>query len=235
VMDPACRRVVESPRGRNLYHTRGQTMIRILIVDAHTVVRRGLRHIVSDEIDMTVVGEAQNIEEMLVVVRKEPCDVVVMEIAMPGVIGLEALKKLKEVLPQLPVLVLSAYPEDIYGVPALRLGASGYVSKSSAPEEMIRAIREVGTGRKYFSTLTEQRGAADPTSETGQPRHDLLSQRERQVLSMIARGKSIEEIADQLSLNNRTVRTYRTRILLKMAMKSDAELIHYAINNCLVV
>jgi two-component system, NarL family, invasion response regulator UvrY len=209
-------------------------MIRILIVDDHTVVRRGLKQIVSEETDMEVAGEARNAHEMLSLVRKQQCDVVVADISMPGRSGLDVLKELKQERPKLPVLVLSMHPEDQYAVRALKLGAAGYMTKESAPEELVKAIRKVVTGGRYVSPALAEKLALDLATETERPAHESLSEREHQVFCMIARGKTVKEIADELALSVKTISTYRTRILEKLAMKNNAEIIHYAISNKVV-
>jgi DNA-binding NarL/FixJ family response regulator len=209
-------------------------MIRILIVDDHTVVRRGLKQIVSEETDMEVTGEARNAYEMLTLVRKQQCDVVVADISMPGRSGLDVLKELKQERPKLPVLVLSMHPEDQYAVRALKLGAAGYMTKESAPEELVKAIRKVVTGGRYVSPALAEKLALDLTTESERPPHETLSEREHQVFCMIARGKTVKEIADELALSVKTISTYRTRILEKLAMKNNAEIIHYAISNKVV-
>ena len=166
--------------------------------------------------------------------RKERCDVVVMDISMPGGSGLDALKELKLECPTLPVLVLSMHPEDQYAVRTLKLGASGYLTKETAPEELVQAIRKVMTGGRYVSLSLAETLALDLAADTGRPSHETLSEREHQVFTMIGRGKTVKEIADELALSVKTISTYRTRILEKMAMKNNAELIHYAISNRLV-
>jgi two-component system, NarL family, invasion response regulator UvrY len=209
-------------------------MIRIIIVDDHTVVRRGLKQILSEESDMSVVGEAYNAQEMLALVRKQQCDVIVADISMPGRSGLDVLKELKQDRPKLPVLVLSMHPEDQYAVRALKLGASGYMTKESAPEELVKAIRKVVSGGRYVSPSLAEKLALDLAVDTDRSPHETLSEREHQVFTMIARGKTVKEIADELALSVKTISTYRTRILEKMGMKNNAELIHYAISNRLV-
>jgi len=209
-------------------------MIRILLVDDHGIVRRGLIQIVSGESDMTVVGEAQNAQDMLTFLRNQPCDVVVTDISMPGGTGLEALKELKREYPKLPVLVLSMHPEDQYGVRALKLGASGYMTKESAPEELVQAIRKVVTGGRYVSPSLAEQLVFEVTIDNGRPPDEVLSEREHQVLCLLASGKSVTQIADELTLSVKTISTYRMRILEKMGMKNNAELMHYAIRNGLV-
>jgi two-component system, NarL family, invasion response regulator UvrY len=209
-------------------------MIRILIVDDHGVVRRGLIQIVSEESDMTVVGEAQNAQAMLTFLRNQPCDVVVTDISMPGGTALDVLKELKREYPRLPVLVLSMHPEDQYGVQALKLGASGYMTKESAPEELVHAIRKVVVGGRYVSPSLAEQLVFDVSTDTGRPPDEVLSEREHQVLCLLASGKSVTQIADELALSVKTISTYRVRILEKMGMKNNAELMHYAISNRLV-
>jgi DNA-binding NarL/FixJ family response regulator len=209
-------------------------MIRILIVDDHGIVRRGLIQIVSGESDMAVVGEAENAHDMLTFLRNQPCDVVVTDISMPGGTALEALKELKRECPKLPVLVLSMHPEDQYGVRALKLGASGYMTKESAPEELVQAIRKVVAGGRYVSPSLAEQLVFEVATDTGRPPDEVLSERERQVLCLLASGKSVTQIADELALSVKTISTYRMRILEKMGMKNNAELMHYAIRNRLV-
>jgi two-component system, NarL family, invasion response regulator UvrY len=209
-------------------------MIRIIIADDHIIVCRGLVQIVDDEGDMTVVGEAHDAEELLALVRKVPCDVVVTDISMPGKSGLDALKELKQEWPDLPVLVLSMHPEDQFAARALRMGASGYLTKESVAEELGRAIRKLVTGGTYVRPSFAAKLVSDLATDTGQPLHNILSQREHQVLCLIGSGMSVRRIAHELSVGVKTIRTYRVRILKKMTMKNNAELMHYAISKGLV-
>lgn len=209
-------------------------MIRILVADDHTVVRCGLRQIVSEESDMTVTGEACDSQELVALIREKPCDVLVLDISMPGRSGLEVLKDVKQEYPTLPILVLSVHPEDQYAVRTLKLGASGYLTKDSAPEELVHAIRKVLGGRKYVSPALAEKLATNLITDSGRPPYETLSERERQVLCMIASGKSITEISDELAISVKTVSTYRTRVLEKMNMRNNAELTHYAIASRLV-
>jgi two-component system, NarL family, invasion response regulator UvrY len=204
-------------------------MIRIILVDDHPVVRRGLRDLVAEADDITVVGEAPDSEEMLTLLRTQDCDVLVMDISMPGRSGLEALKDVKQEHPGLPVLMLSMYPEDQYGVRALKLGASGYLTKGSAAEELVGAIRKVVTGRRYVSTCLAERLALNLAIDTARPLHELLSLRERQVLCMLATGKTLTKIGRELGLSVQTISTYRTRIMEKMGMENNEQIVHYAI------
>ena len=209
-------------------------MIRILIADDHAVVHRGLKQIVDEEHDMAMVGHAHNGQELLTLVRKQPCDVVVLDISMPGRSGLDLLKDVKQERPTLPVLMLSMHSEDQYAVRALKVGAAGYLTKESAPEELVKAIRKVVTGGRYVSQSLAEQLAVDIGADTERPLHETLSDREHQVLCLIASGKSVTDIGAELSLSVKTISTYRARILEKMNMKNNAELTHYAIQNRLV-
>jgi two-component system invasion response regulator UvrY len=209
-------------------------MIRILIADDHRIVREGLKQILAETPDMTVVDEASNGQEVLGKVWEGDYDVVLLDISMPGRSGLDILKQLKNERPKLAVLVLSMYSEEQYAMRALRAGASGYMTKESAPDELIEAIRKVSTGRKYISATVAEKLAISLEANDERPAHESLSDREYQVMCMIASGKTIKTIADELSLSVKTVSTYRTRILEKMRMKNNAELTHYSIQNRLV-
>lgn len=209
-------------------------MIRIIIADDHIIVCRGLRQIVAGEADMSVVGEAHNAEELVALVREQPCDVVVTDISMPGRTGLEAMEELKRERPRMPFLVLSMHPDDQYALRALKLGASGYLTKEGASEELVRAIRTVVTGGTYVRPSIAARLVSTLATDPGRPRHETLTERERQLLYMLASGKSIGKISQELSVNPRTVRSWRDRILEKMSMRNNAELIHYAISHGLV-
>jgi len=208
--------------------------MKILIADDHAVVRRGLKQILSEEPDMLLVGEAPNGSEALNLIREQDWDVVVLDINMPGQSGLDILKELKSVRPRLPVLILSIHPEDQYAVRALKAGASGYLTKESAPEELVKAIRKVSRGGRYISPSLAEKLAIglDPRSE--KPLQDVLSDREFWVMRRIASGKTVSEIAQELSLSVKTISTYRARILEKLGMKTNAEMIHFAIKNRLV-
>jgi two-component system, NarL family, invasion response regulator UvrY len=213
---------------------KGVFMLRILIADDHPIVRQGLKQILSEESDMGVFGEAQNSQEVLELVQKQDWDIVILDITMPGRGGIDVLKELKHQYPKLPLLILSMHPEDQYAVRALKAGAGGYLTKESAQEELIKAIRKVVRGGKYISSTLAEKLAFDLETETEKPLHETLSDREHQVLLMIASGKTVSEIAEELSLSVKTIDTYRARILEKMKMKTNAELTHYAIKNLLV-
>jgi DNA-binding NarL/FixJ family response regulator len=209
-------------------------MVKILIADDHPIVRKGLKEILAEHPDMKVLGEAQNSQEVLNLIRKENWDVVVLDITMPGRDGLDVLKDMKKVRPKLPVLVLSIHPEEQYGVRALKAGASGYLTKESAPDRLVSAIRKILERGKYVSPSLAEKLAFDLERDTDRLPHEGLSDREYQVLALIASGKPVGEIGRELSLSAKTISTYRSRILGKMGMKNNAELIQYAIRNKLV-
>lgn len=209
-------------------------MIRILIADDHAIVREGLKQILAETTDMIVVDEASTGQEVLNKLSKTDCDVVLLDISMPGRSGLDILKQLKGERPKLPVLILSMYSEEQYAMRSLRAGASGYMTKESAPDELIQAIRKVSMGRKYISPSVAEKLAFNLEPGSERPPHEILSDREYQVMCLIASGKAVREIAEDLSLSVKTISTYRARILEKMSMKSNAALTHYAIQNRLV-
>ena len=209
-------------------------MIKILIADDHPIVRQGLKQILLEEFERPVLGEAQNCQEVLELVQKQDWDVVVLDISMPGRGGLEVLKELKQARPKLPVLILSLHPEDQYAVRALRAGAAGYMTKEVAPEELVKTIKKIREGGKYVSPTLAEKIAFDLEKETGNLLHETLSDREYQVMMLIASGKKLSEIAEELSLSVKTIGTYRTRILEKMKMKTNAELTFYAVRHQLI-
>jgi two-component system invasion response regulator UvrY len=209
-------------------------MIRILIADDHPIVRAGLKQILADASDIEVAAEADDGHELLKRIRKGGIDVALLDISMPGLTGLDALKQIKVENPNLPILVLSMHPEDQYGIRVLKAGAAGYLMKSAAPDQLIGAIRKVQRGGRYVSPSLAEKIAFDlQTGASGLP-HETLSDREYQVLCMIASGKTVKQIAAELALSEKTVSTYRARILEKMNMKSNSELTHYAIKLDLV-
>jgi len=207
--------------------------IRLLIGDDHAIVREGLKQIIEDTVDLEVVAEAASGGAVLDAVRKNSYDVIVLDISLPDQSGLDILKQIKHIKPDLPVLMLSIHPEELYAVRVLRAGAAGYITKRSAPGELVTAIRTVAQGRKYItSSLAEH--LAQQFDDITQPPHELLSDREYQVMIGIANGKSVSEIANDLSLSVNTISTYRSRILEKMRLKNNADIIHYAIQYGLV-
>jgi two-component system, NarL family, invasion response regulator UvrY len=209
-------------------------LIKVLIADDHAVVRQGLKQILAETNDLVVGGEATNTQEVLDKIRESEYDVIVLDITMPGRGGLDILREVKHERPKLPILILSMHSEDQFAVRALKAGASGYMSKESAPELLVKAIRKVHAGGKYISPSLAEKLAFDLESDSERPPHEKLSDREFQVMCMIASGKTVKEIADKLSLSVKTISTYRARILDKMKMKTNAEVTHYAIRNELV-
>lgn len=209
-------------------------MIKILIADDHTMFREGLKHILAEYPDLVVADEANNGQEVLDKIWKNNYDMVLLDITIPGMTGLEALKQLKNDKPKLPVLILSMHPEEQYAIRVLRAGASGYLTKESAPDELITAIRKISQGRKYITPSLAERLASEFEADSEKPLHDILSDREYQVLRMIAAGKTVKHIAKELSLSIKTVSTYRTRIMEKMKMKTNAEVMHYVIKHQLL-
>jgi two-component system, NarL family, invasion response regulator UvrY len=201
----------------------------ILIVDDHPVVRRGVRQILEEAFRGSVIGEAENASGALDLLRSRSWDVVVLDITIPPRSGLDLLKEIKRDRPFLPVLVLSIHPEDQYAVRALRAGASGYMTKESAPQELVKALRKIRKGGVYVSPSLAE-GLAGRLKPSGErPPHELLSDREYQVLCLIAAGRTVNEIAAALCLSPKTIATFRSRIRLKMGMKRTADLIRYAI------
>jgi DNA-binding NarL/FixJ family response regulator len=209
-------------------------MIRTLIADDHAVVRMGLRQVLSQAGDITVAAEAGTGQEVLDVVRTKHIDVVILDLSMPGGMGMEVLNKLKRDHPDLPVIVLSMHSEDQYGVLALKAGASGYVTKESAADHLVAAIRKAVAGGKYVSQSLAERLATDLETGTDRPPHERLSEREFQVMRFIAAGKTVTEISQTLGLSSKTVSTYRARVLEKMRMEKNAQLTHYAIKQGLL-
>ena len=208
--------------------------IKILIADDHAIVREGLKQIVAEEKDILVAGEAENASSLMELLAREKWSLVVLDINMPGKSGLEALKDIKLQYPDLPVLILSMFSEDQYGLRAIKAGASGYLKKVSAPTELVVAIKKIVSGGKYINQSLAEK-LAEKFDETGKASlHEKLSDREYQIMCNIALGKSAEEIAQELSLSINTVYTYRNRILEKMSMKSNVELTQYVFSNKLV-
>jgi len=208
--------------------------IRILIADDHPIVRAGFKLVISDTQDMTVADEAGNGQEVLNLIRKKDYDIVLLDISMPGRNGLEVLKDLKAEKPKLPVMILSIYPEEQYAVRALRAGASGYMTKASAPNELIAAIRKISQGGKYISASLAEKLTEYLDEDANKPLHEKLSDREYQVMLLIASGKTVSDIADELCLSVKTVSTYRSHIIDKMRLKNNAEITLYAVQNNLI-
>ncbi|HEX9922639.1 MAG TPA: response regulator transcription factor [Anaerolineae bacterium] len=209
-------------------------MIRVLIADDHPIVRQGLRQILSEIPDMEVAGEAANAQETLDQVRTGEWDVLVLDITMPDRSGFDILKELKHEQPHLPVLILSIHAEEQLAVRVLKVGASGYLTKENAPGELVKAIRKVMEGGKYISLELAETLAVGLDMVSDRPRYKALSDREFQVMQMMASGKTLAEIAEELSLSAKTVSTYRTRLMEKMKLKTNAEIIRYAIEHGLI-
>ncbi len=209
-------------------------MLKILIADDHTVVRRGLRQILLDEFPSAVIEEVADAEELIKKVMLAKWDVVVSDLSMPGRSGLDALQQIKLSHPELPVLILSIHPEEQYALRALKSGASGYLSKDTAPDELVKAVQKVLLEKKYISQAIAEKLANTFSSDTSIQPHESLSDREFDVMKLLANGKSVSEIAEMLSLSVTTVSTYRARIMVKMNLKSNSDLTKYAIENNLL-
>jgi two-component system invasion response regulator UvrY len=209
-------------------------MINVLIADDHVLIREGLKKILKGQPDMVLAGEAGNAQELFEQLKKLNVDIVLLDISMPGESGLEALKELRQIYPKIPVLILSVHPEQRFAVRALKGGASGYITKESAVEELVHAIRRIVGGGKYVSLALAEQLASDLESGTARAPHETLSDREYQVMCLIASGKKSSEIAEELSVSLSTVNTYRNRIFEKMRLQTNVELTRYAIENHLI-
>lgn len=208
--------------------------MRILIADDHTVVRRGLKQILLEEFPSAIIEEVPDAEQLISKVMSDPWDVVISDLSMPGRSGLDALHQIKHSHPDLPVLILSIHPEEHYALRVLKAGASGYLSKDSAPDELVKAIQKVLLGKKYISSTVAEKLASNFTVDTEKHLHETLSDREFDVMKLLASGKSVSEIADSLSLSVTTVSTYRARIMNKMNLRTNSDLTKYAIENNLL-
>jgi len=208
--------------------------MRVLIADDHAVFRRGLKETIGEAFPKVTFGEAQTALETLASARQQNWDIVILDISMPGKSGLDILNDLKRLRPNVPILLLSMHPEEQYARRALKAGASGYLTKESVPEELKRAVRKIVAGGRYVSASLAEKLAFDLRSGVDLPLHELLSDREFQVLRMIAAGKTVKQIADEISLSVKTVSTYRARILEKSGMRTTAQLIRYAVQAQLV-
>ena len=209
-------------------------MIRILIADDHAIVRKGLAQLIRDEFPSAEIAEVGDAEELISKVSDKDWDIVVCDLSMPGRSGLDALRQIKQMYPSLPVLIMSMYDEDQYALRVLKAGASAYLGKDNIHEDIIKAIRTVLLGKKFITPSVAEKLAQALEGDTNQLPHEKLSDREFDVFKLLAGGKAVSDIADQLSLSVTTVSTYRARILEKMNLKSNADLTRYALNNNLI-
>ncbi len=209
-------------------------MIKVVIADDHAIVRKGMRLIADDSPTIEITGEASEYSELMRLLRGAACDVLLLDIGMPGKNGIEILKIVKETYPKMQVLILSMYPEDQYALRALKAGASGYLTKDHAPERLLEAIHTVARGKRYITPSLAETLATHLVDESDAPPHESLSDREYQTMCLIASGKQLSQIAELLSLSPKTVSVYRARILEKMHMKNNAEVTHYALKHKLV-
>ena len=208
--------------------------IRVFIADDHAIVREGLKQILADSPDIIVAGESENGLDAIKLFRKSKCHVMLLDISMPDKSGIDVLKQVKKENPEMAVLMLSMHREDQYAIRSLKAGAAGYLTKQSAPKELVTAIRQVASGQKYVSAALAQELASQVGDDHAAAPHDTLSDREYQTLTMIASGKTVSVIAEELSLSVKTISEYRARLLVKMRLKNSAELTHYAIKNQLI-
>lgn len=209
-------------------------MIRILIADDHTIVRRGLKQILLEEFPFAFIEEVGDAEELIKKVMNEEWSVVISDLSMPGRSGLESLQQIKQYHPKLPVLILSIHPEEHYAIRVLKAGASGYLNKDLAPEELVKAVNCVLAGKRYITSSIAEKLASSLDFNSEKVPHEFLSDREFEVLKLIAAGKSVSDIAEQFSLSVTTVSTYRARIMSKMNLKTNADLTLYAIEHDLL-
>ena len=209
-------------------------MLRVLIADDHEIVRKGLGKVLSETLQPIKIDEATNGQEAMSKILKSEYDLVVLDLKMPGKSGLDVLKEIKQHRPKLPVLILSMHPEEQFAIRAIRAGASGYLTKECAGDELVLAIRKALKGERYISGSLAQILAGELDSDSEKPLHEILSDREYQVMLMVASGKTVGAIAEELCLSVKTISSYRTNILLKTRMKNNAEITHYAIKNKLV-
>jgi two-component system invasion response regulator UvrY len=210
-------------------------MIKVLLADDHAVVRKGIKQILTQAYGEIICEEAQDFHELRALVSKDSWNLLILDLAMPDGNGIEVLRQVKQDYPNLPILIISIYPEDQYALRTIRAGASGYLTKDSAPEELVDASNKIMSGGKYISPSVADELVNYARHSDDQPLHTYLSDREYQVLCLIASGKELKEIAEELSISAKTVSTYRSRLLVKMNMKTNAELTHYAIQNELIM
>lgn len=208
--------------------------IRVLIADDHAIIRQGLKQILSDTDDLEIAGEADGGIKALQMIRENTYDVVLMDVSMPDRNGIDSLKLIRKENPRLPVLMLSMHPEEQYAIRALRAGAAGYLSKQGAPEQLVTAIRQVASGKKFVSAAVAEELANSIGEDHERPLHEKLSDREYQTLCMIASGKTLTQIGEELNLSVKTISVYRARLLEKMKLRNNAELTHYGLKHGLV-
>jgi two-component system, NarL family, invasion response regulator UvrY len=225
---------MRKPSSLNANYSEMTNKIHVLIADDHAIVRQGLRLILSETEDLVVAGEAENGVEAIALSRQQHWDVFLLDVSMPNRDGIDTLKQLKKEFPRSPVLMLSMHPEEQFAVRALKAGASGYLSKQSAPELLVTAIRQVAAGKKYLSPNVAQQLAEAISDDSDKSPHDRITDRELQVLSLIASGKTLTQVADTLNLGVATVSTYRARLLEKLGLRNTAELIRYGLEHGLV-
>ena len=206
----------------------------VLIVDDHAIVREGLKSIISKSTDMEVVGDVGMAPDAMNVLRKRGCDLVLLDISLPGKTGVELLKMMRDEFPKVRVLVLSTYPEDQYAIRVLKLGAAGYLTKESAPDLLLTAIRKVAAGGKYVSASLAEKLLEEIGTEANRPLHMLLSDREFEIFKLIAVGRSLTEIADGMCVSIKTISTYRARIIEKTGLKTNADMTRYALEHGLI-
>jgi len=209
-------------------------VIRIVVADDHAIVRQGLRQVLNAEGDFEVTGEAASYGEVMQLLRREGCDVLILDVAMPGRNGIETLKQVKQDWPKLPVLVLSMYPEDQYAFRALKAGAAGYLTKQAAAEQIVAAIRTISRGRRYITPELAEELAKNLDRDVDTPPHELLSDREFQTMKLIAAGRTLQQIGETLALSPKTVSVYRARVMAKLKLSTNAELTRYALEKGLL-
>jgi DNA-binding NarL/FixJ family response regulator len=209
-------------------------VIRIVVADDHAIVRQGLRQVLNAEGDFEVTGEAASYGEVMQLLRRDGCDVLILDVAMPGRNGIDTLKQVKQEWPRLPVLVLSMYPEDQYAFRALKAGASGYLTKQAAADQIVAAIRTISRGRRYITPELAEELAKNLDRDVDTPPHELLSDREFQTMKLIAAGRTLQQIGETLALSPKTVSVYRARVMAKLKLSTNAELTRYALERGLL-
>lgn len=209
-------------------------MIKVLIVDDHRIVREGIKKIIQMETDIVASGQAKDASEAIRIMSTTEIDVVILDVSLPGMSGLEAIKDLKALNPKVRIIMLSMYPEERFAIRAIKAGASGYLTKETAPEELVNSIRIVHSGRNYLTPFVTEKMVTELQSPAEKTHHEKLSAREFEVMCMIGSGKTLKEIADILSLSTRTISTYRARVLAKMNLKNNAMIMHYMMDNWLL-